>query len=156
MKFETTDLSELCREIAQQYTILLSEFETEISIDDSVTVLGDRKYLEWAIKNLLNNALQHTAKGERICFTLRRKVNTAEIGVYNQGNPIAAEDMEHLWDAFYRADKSRTNTNAGKGKKNVGLGLYIVKTVIEKHGGTYRIQNESDGVSAYITLNIAD
>jgi len=72
MKLETTDLSELCREIAQQYTILLSEFETEISIDDAVTVLGDSKYLERAIKNLLNNALQHTAKGERIRFTLRR------------------------------------------------------------------------------------
>jgi len=81
---------------------------------------------------------------------------TAEIGVYNQGKTIAAEDRGHLWDAFYRADKSRTNTNAGIGKKNVGLGLYIVKTVIEKHGGIYRIQNEADGVSAYITLNITE
>ena len=78
----------------------------------------------------------------------------AEIGVYNQGKPIAEEDMEHLWDAFYRADKSRTAT--GKGKKNIGLGLYIVKTVMEKHGGTYHIQNEADGVSAHIALAVIE
>ena len=154
MNLEPIDLSELCREVARQYKPLLSGFEADITIDDSIKVLGDTKYLERAISNLLNNAMQHTAEGGRIRFSLHRAGNMAEVGVYNQGTPIAEEDMEHLWDAFYRADKSRTDT--GKGKKNIGLGLYIVKTVMEKHGGTYHIQNEADGVSAHIALAVIE
>ena len=154
MNLEPIDLSELCCEVARQYKPLLSGFDAEIAIEESIKVLVDTKYLERAISNLLNNAIQHTAEGGRIRFSLHRSGNTAEIGVYNQGTPIAEEDMEHLWDAFYRADKSRTDT--GKGKKNIGLGLYIVKMVMEKHGGTYHIQNEADGVSAHIALAVAE
>jgi len=149
LNFEAMDLADLCRDILREYRPLLEGFRTEVVLPDSLRVSADIKYLEQVIKNLLNNAVQHTDAGNKICLTLGDAGGKVRLSVFNQGDHIPEEALEHLWDAFYRIDKARTRD----GKNNVGLGLYIVKTVMDKHGGTCRIENTDGGVSVTITLN---
>lgn len=151
MTLETLSLSELCSGILQQYQPILKKYQTEIRISNHICVSGDRKYLEWVIKNILNNATQHTKESDYICITVKRTEQKAVLEIYNQGKPIAEEDLAHIWEAFYRADKARAHNE----NKNVGLGLYIVKTVMEKHHGDYYIRNQSDGVKVGITFPIS-
>ena len=143
------DLTELCRDILRQYQPILSEYQTKVSLEESAVVSGDDKYLEQVIKNILNNAVQHTAAGNEIRITLGSADSKACLEIFNQGEHIPEEDLEHLWDAFYRTDKARTRD----GKNNVGLGLYIVKTVMDKHSGTCHIENTDGGVTVTIILN---
>lgn len=149
LNFEEVDLTELCRDILREYQPILSECQTKVSLEESAVVSGDIKYLEQVIKNILNNAVQHTAPGNEIRITLGSADGKACLEVFNQGEHIPEDDLEHLWDAFYRTDKARTRDE----KNNVGLGLYIVKTVMDKHGGTCHIENTDGGVTVTITLN---
>lgn len=150
MDFEEIDLSGFCLGILHQYQPILENYQAEIQIEDGIFVSGDRKYLEQAVKNILNNAVQHTEEGRQFRIWLKCISQKAVIEVYNRGKAIPEEDLAHIWDAFYRTDKARTRN----GDKNIGLGLYIVKTVMEKHKGDYYIRNQDEGVVAGITLDI--
>lgn len=149
LNFEEVDLTELCRDILREYQPILSEYQIKVSLTESAGVSTDAKYLEQVIKNILNNAVQHTAAGNEIRITLGSTDGKACLEIFNQGEHIPEEDLEHLWDAFYRTDKARTRD----GKNNVGLGLYIVKTVMDKHSGTCHVENTDGGVIVTITLN---
>ncbi|MGN1444083.1 MAG: sensor histidine kinase [Acutalibacteraceae bacterium] len=149
MKFERISLTELCKNMIQQYSPVFDKYQCEMNLQENINISGDAKYLEQSFKNLLNNAVQHTAEGGRIKVSLEKADGKAVFSVYNQGEPVPNEDIEHIWDAFYRADKSRTRTVYN----NIGLGLSIVKTVTDKHEGTYQVKNVSDGVCFSITLN---
>ncbi|MGN1195393.1 MAG: ATP-binding protein [Acutalibacteraceae bacterium] len=148
MKFEEFSLTELCRNIIQQYNPIFEKYKFEINLHENIKVSGDTKYLEQSVKNLLNNAVQHTTEGGNIKILLEEVNGQAVFSVYNQGEHISDEDIAHIWDAFYRADKSRTRTIY----KNIGLGLYIVKTVMDKHKGTYSVKNVPGGVCFSISL----
>ena len=120
-----------------------------MTLSDNIIVLGDINYLEQIVKNILNNAVQHTKIGDEIRVALGRIDDKVQLEIFNQGNPIPEEDLEHLWDAFYRIDKARTRGD----KNNVGLGLYIVKTVIDKMGGICSIKNKDNGVVVTVILD---
>ena len=149
LNFEDLDIAELCRDILREYQPILEEYQTSIDLEESAVVYGDIKYLEQVIKNILNNAVQHTKNGHGIRINLRSINGKINLGIANQGECISEKDLEHIWEAFYRTDKARTRD----GKNNVGLGLYIVKTVIDKHNGTCRIYNTDNGVAVSITLD---
>ena len=149
LNFAEVDISELCRDILREYQPILSEYQAKVSLTESAVVSGDIKYLEQVIKNILNNAVQHTSVGNEISITLGSADGKTCLQIFNQGEHIPEEDLAHLWDAFYRTDKARTRD----GKNNVGLGLYIVKTVMDKHSGTCHIENSDGGVTVTIALN---
>ncbi len=148
LNFAEVDLTELCKEILREYQPILSDYQTKVSLTESAVVSGDIKYLEQVIKNILNNAVQHTATSNEISIILEKTASKTCLKIFNQGEHIPEEDLEHLWDAFYRTDKARTRD----GKNNVGLGLYIVKTVMDKHGGICHIENTDGGVTVSIIL----
>lgn len=149
LSLETVDLGELCRDVLREYHPILDGYQTNVSLSENVIVSGDVKYLAQVIKNILNNAVQHTDNGGEIRIALRRESGKASLEIFNQGEHISEEDLEHIWDAFYRTDKARTRN----GKNNVGLGLYIVKTVMDKLGGTCCVENTDGGVTVTITLD---
>ncbi|MBQ6843335.1 MAG: HAMP domain-containing histidine kinase [Agathobacter sp.] len=146
---EEMDLTQLCRDILREYEPVLSSYQTNIQLSDNIFILGDIKYLEWVIKNILNNAVQHTDAGGEIQVTLQKIENKVHFEVFNQGKHIPEEDLQHLWDAFYRTDKARTCN----GENNVGLGLYIVKTIIDKSRGECSIENRDHGVVVTVVLD---
>ncbi|MFI3212716.1 MAG: ATP-binding protein [Eubacteriales bacterium] len=142
MELKGFDFSELCLNLVIKMKPLLEPFQLQYEIEEGLWIEGDEKYLEQAMKNYVTNAISHTKSGDRISITLHKQEDTCVFTVYNQGKNIADGDLPYVWDSFYRVDKARVRSG-----KNVGLGLYIVKTIIEKHGGVYQVINQSDGVA---------
>jgi two-component system, OmpR family, heavy metal sensor histidine kinase CusS len=108
----------------------------------------DRTLLQRAITNLVANALSHTPAGGEVRVALRREGTGVAIEVRDSGEGIAAEDLPHIFDRFYRADKQRASS-AGR----VGLGLTIAKSIVELHGGALAIASElHKGTTVTLTL----
>ena len=93
-------------------------------------VSGDPMRLEQALQNLAANALRHTPRGGRVALDAALDDGSVIVTVSDTGSGIAAEHLPHVFDRFYKADPSRVGQSAGS-----GLGLSIVKAIVERHGG---------------------
>ena len=94
-----------------------------------------------AVENLLSNAALYSPEGAEIRVTAAGRGAQVVLTVENTGARIPAEALPHLFEAFYRAEPSRSRATGGS-----GLGLYLVRMIVERHGGTCRIENSADGV----------
>ncbi len=99
--------------------------------------------------NLLSNGIQYSPENERIEIRTQKKNEQLEIVVKNHGVTIEENDIQHIWDRFYRAEKSRNRSLGGS-----GLGLTIVKNILELHHSEYGICNEGNAVIFSFTLDI--
>ena len=118
---------------------------------NEAVVIGDHERLRQLLRNLLENAIQHTPAGTTIDIHLRRRDNLAELAVADAGPGIAAEHLPRIWDRFYRVDKARSRALGG-----TGLGLAIVKYIAEAHGGTVYAHSElGKGTTFAIALPLA-
>ncbi len=138
MDLKDGSLSNVCKNFIQKLAPILEEFNVISEIADDVDAVFDEKYIEMAMRNYIVNATEHAKKGSTIKITLDKN---RSFSVYNEGSPINDDDFGRIWESFYRADKSHN-----RGNNNVGLGLSIVKAVIEGHGGRYSAQNIDKGV----------
>lgn len=111
---------------------------------DNVQITGNQSLFEKALHNIINNAICHSPAGTGIYITLTEK----ELLVRNEGITIPPDDLEKIFMPFYRVEKSRNKLTGG-----TGLGLYLVKNILEQHGLPYRIKNEKNGVCFKITIN---
>src|SRR5215213_455063 len=112
----------------------MPDYATDIEIDQPIVVQGDQERLTQLLRNLLENATQHTPPGTLIHVRLRRMQDQAELSVIDSGPGIAAEHLPRIWDRFYRVDKARSRALGG-----TGLGLAIVKYIAEAHGGSVQV-----------------
>jgi two-component system, OmpR family, heavy metal sensor histidine kinase CusS len=96
-----------------------------------------------ALSNLVMNAIQYCASGSTISVSITREGERVRVAVKNPGEPIPAAMLDHLFDRFYRAESSRTNS-----RENHGLGLAIVKAVAEMHSGTVSVES-ANGVNVF-------
>ncbi len=123
----------------------------ELSIDREDAdfwVEGDAELLERAVQNLLSNAIKYSDEGSRVVLTLRSKNDQAEIQVTDNGVGIDTAEVDNIFSRYKRAGQSRANLGAG-------LGLFFVKTVIQKHSGTIDVQSVlGEGASFTIALPI--
>lgn len=147
MQFEHIDMSVLTREVAAKFQNAYDEFDLSFDIENDIEVFGDSKYLAQAIGNYISNAATHTKSGDKINVSLSSSDGNAVLGVFNEGENIDNEMIDDIWTPFFKSDKARTRTN-----NNVGLGLYIVKTIVEKHKGTVGVQNTPTGVTFTFTV----
>jgi signal transduction histidine kinase/CHASE2 domain-containing sensor protein len=113
---------------------------------DAGAVLGDAPLINGAVLNLVSNAIKYGQVGGDIRVRCVRSDNEVIIGVHNEGRPIPAEEIERLFDPFYRASKTE------KGKSGWGLGLAFVKRIAEKHGGSVRAESQGSGMLFEIRL----
>ena len=102
----------------------------ECDIESDIEVLGDRAKLEKVFSTLLENAFKYAGEGGTVEMSLRRLGGQAVISIKNTGTEIPPDEVEHVFDRFYRADKSRNADSGG-----FGLGLAIAKKTVEAHGG---------------------
>jgi len=124
-----------------------SEIQVEMKIRGDITgVPGDMGLLERVLTNLIENALSHTPAGGKITVGIQSGSGTLTIEVQDTGPGIAPEDLPHIFERFYRADKSRDRRIPG-----TGLGLAIVKGIMELHGGSVSARN-IPGSGALFTL----
>lgn len=124
----------------------------EVTMEQELTVAADPDYLARAVLNICENAQSHTSDGGVVSFRLERAEKEAVVSVYNQGAPIPEEKLGKIWESFYRTDEARTRTE----RHNVGLGLYIVKTIVAAHGGRCGAVNEADGVRFWLSLPMSN
>lgn len=139
---EIIDLSELCKYTVSKMDIVLKDTDYKTEIEENIFVSGDGKYLEQAMNNYLSNAATHTEAGKKIRIRLYSENGEAVFSVYNEGGHIDPLKLPHIWERFYKTDESRVRSETA----HAGLGLYIVKTVIEKLGGFCSAENVSGGV----------
>jgi len=110
-------------------------------------VRGDARRLEQALQNLVANALRHTPTGGAVSLKCRLDGGDVVIAVQDTGHGIAPEHLPNIFDRFYKGDTSRAGSAAGS-----GLGLSIVKAVVDRHGGTIAVFSSPDGTTFELRL----
>jgi signal transduction histidine kinase len=112
------------------------------------TVTAGQAHLAIVFRNLLNNALKYTPDGGQITWQIRAENENIHHIISDTGQGIAADDLPHVFDRFYRVDKSRSRAVPG-----VGLGLSLVRTVVEFYGGSVQMESEGmgQGTAVHIT-----
>ena len=112
-------------------------------------ISGDPDRMQQVVWNLLSNAIKFTPKGGRVQVRVVRADSHVEITVADTGRGIAAEFLPHVFDRFRQADQTTTRTHGG-----LGLGLAIVRQLVELHGGTVRVESEGEGRGTSFTVSL--
>ncbi len=144
LKCRNFDIGEFTRESIESYDILAKESGIEIinNIPNGLMGRGDPERLEMVIHNYVSNALSHAKYDKKIILSARETEDSVRVSVFNTGDHIAENDLENIWQSFYRADKAHSREEG-----RFGLGLSIVKAIQELHGMPYSAQNVEGGVT---------
>ena len=137
LRFAPVDLAELVRDTAEGMRTMAERAGVAVAVtapDGSVSAFVDAAHLERALRNVVRNAIEHSSAGDAVEVSLSAAGATAVIGVADQGVGIAAADVEHVFDRFYRSDTSRSRDRGGS-----GLGLAIARWIVERHGGAITV-----------------
>lgn len=154
---ERFDVTALIRNYIQSAGILTKQNEITVRMEDygSVYVWGDVYKTEEVFMNYFSNAVNHCQtmdirKGKIIVISLEQREGNIRIGVFNTGKPIPEEAVPHLWEKFYKVDKARTREYGGS-----GVGLSIVKAIMESVNQKFGVENYSNGVLFWFELESA-
>ena len=149
---ERFDITELIKNCVAASEILIKQNGVQVTVDDlePVYVWGDEFKIEEVFMNYFSNALNHADFNKQIIVSSQRKdeENKVRIKVFNTGNLIPEECMCHLWDKFYKVDKARTREYGGS-----GVGLSIVKAIMESLNQSYGVENKETGVEFWFELS---
>ena len=143
-------LHELLRQILDLYRPNFLEKEIEVQwhlAPDSDKVTADRDKLLQAIRNLADNAWKYTPRRGAVTISAERNAGFIKVVFANSGSLIAAKDLPYLFERFFRADRSRSRDAGG-----AGIGLAIVKELIEAHGGMVGAESAAGGTRVWFTL----
>lgn len=148
LELEEISMDDLLKKIIKKNSMRFEEEEINLKVSyEHLLIHGDAIRIEQAIQNYINNALSHVDKKKILDISLKSYDNTVEISVYNSGNKIAKEDIEKIWKGFVRIDKVRNYK-----EKRVGLGLTIVKQIVDLHNGICGVENQLDGVKFWFRI----
>jgi two-component system, OmpR family, heavy metal sensor histidine kinase CusS len=147
---ETVDIAHELGLIREFYDAMASEagVRIEVEAEPHLAAAVDRTLLQRAVSNLVANGLEHTASGGTVRILAWRDGQAVVVEVADTGCGIAAEHLPHVFDRFYRVDRTRSAAGG-----NVGLGLAIVKTVATLHGGAVSIDS-AIGRGTRVTIRI--
>ena len=152
VSMERFDITALIRNYISSSDILLKERDISVRMEDyeAIYVWGDEFKVEEVFMNYFTNAI-HYAQGENIIdVKLRSTDQQVRISVFNTGAPIPQDSIGHIWEKFYKVDKARTREYGGS-----GIGLSIVKAIVESMNQKYGVVNYENGVEFWFTLDIA-
>lgn len=154
---ERFDITELISDLLSSARILLQQNDAhvEYEAEGPLYVYADEFKMEEVLTNYLNNAMNHLdgARTIRICATRIRTTageDQIKVSVHNTGERIPEEDLPNLWTKFFKVDKARTRAYGGS-----GIGLSIVKAIMDAHHQTCGAMNTEDGVEFWFTLAAA-
>jgi signal transduction histidine kinase len=156
LRYESTDVSHLIRKIIEKGAPLVwQSSRIEMVADtpsETVNVLVDPQRLEQILRNLLHNAVRHTAPGGIVAVEVKVEPEVVIILVKDTGEGISPNDLPHIWERFYQTGSSQTHIDNG-----AGLGLALVKEWIEEMGGTVSVEstvNEGSCFRLYLPRSI--
>lgn len=149
------DFQRLClNDIANQVTMDYSPLFEKVNLDLKVSI-PDEKFYVWidpdnyvrVIENLLGNALKYSLKPSEVTVLLSLEHHGVKMTIQNQGQVIDAESLSHIFDRFYRLEKSRSKETGG-----AGLGLAIAKSIVELHGGKIWAESKNETICFNVWL----
>ncbi|MFT3985689.1 MAG: HAMP domain-containing sensor histidine kinase [Lachnospiraceae bacterium] len=147
---ERFDITELIRNCTNSIDIMLRQNEIKLVFNckEPIYVWADEFKLEQIINNYLSNAI-HYAAGEKVIeITIERVEGRIRIKVFNTGSPIPEESIPHLWTKFYKVDTARTREYGGS-----GIGLSIVKAIMDSMNQQYGVINYDNGVAFWFEVD---
>jgi len=137
LDYETVRLDDLLREVVQLYQDRSRRHRFELHIATAHTeIAADAGRVRQVLNNLVSNAVKYSPQGGLIKVSLERLTATCRFSVTDEGIGMTAEQVEHIFDRFYRADTSNTAV------QGVGLGMSIVRHIIRAHQGEIRVESE--------------
>lgn len=152
ISFEQFDITELIRGVIQSCEIIIRQKGADVRFEQNapVYVWADQFKVEQVVRNYLSNALNHVSAENIIDIRIvsRENQDKVKISVFNTGNQIPQEDIERIWDKFYKVDKARTREYGGN-----GIGLSIVKAIMDSFGQQYGVENYNNGVAFWFELD---
>ncbi|MBO5056333.1 MAG: GHKL domain-containing protein [Lachnospiraceae bacterium] len=149
---ERFDIAALVKNYLQSADILCRQKDVKLIMGEysPVYVWADEFLIEEVFGNYFSNAMNHVA-GERVIdVKLSVKDKIVRVSVFNTGQPIPEDSLEHIWEKFYKVDKARTRQYGGS-----GIGLSIVKAIMESMNREYGVRNYDNGVEFWFELETA-
>ena len=149
-QFERIDITSLIRGVVQSLEIMAKQKEADIRMNtqEPVFVWADEFKVEQVVRNYVSNALNHVDENRIVDIRIEERDGKIRISVFNTGEPIPEEDIEHIWEKFYKVDKARTREYGGN-----GIGLSIVKAIMESFHQNYGVKNYENGVQFWFELD---
>lgn len=149
---EHFDLNSVIQSVVNSSEILFRQKKVELSYQPSerpLMVWADEYMIEEVVSNYVSNALNHVKYDRKIEIKTVQDGDHICVSVFNTGDPIPEEDLEKIWTKFYKVDKARTREYGGN-----GIGLSIVKAVMEAHNQRYGVHNYDNGVEFWFELDM--
>lgn len=146
---ESVNVDDVITELMNIYGDLFDQknIVVDVNVERNLVLLMNHELVKDCIGALLSNACNYSPAGADVYVSGVKRGTMIEISVENTGVTIDEEHLQHLYEAFYRTDKSRNSNTGGS-----GLGLYLVKLVTENCGGSCKIENTENGVKSTIVL----
>ena len=153
VEIDSFDLSSLIQSIvdAQRMTSEEAGVSVEDRVPGHIMVWGDEFKIEEVLTNYFTNAIHHAEGDKRMIISSEQKDGRVRISVYNDGKPIPEEDLDRIWEKFYKVDKARTRAYGGS-----GIGLSIVKAIMDAHGQACGALNHEHGVEFWFELELCE
>ena len=146
---ERFDVSELLNKIIQKHQITFNNNNIIFSnsIINNGIIYGDKSKLELVISNFITNAVRYVDDKKIINIELLETPEMYEFKIYNTAKPLEKDDIKKIWGSFYKVDKAHSREKGG-----TGIGLYLVKTILELHNFDYGVRNVNEGVEFYVKI----
>ena len=150
ISMERFDITALIRNYIASSEILLKQKDISVRMEDyeEIYVWGDEFRVEEVFMNYFSNAINHAGDDRIIDVRISKEAERVRVSVFNTGEPIPEESVGHIWEKFYKVDKARTREYGGS-----GIGLSIVKVIMESMNQEYGVTNYSNGVEFWFTLD---
>lgn len=148
------DIVELIRNTIKSYNVILEEQNIKVEFDEkhAIYVCADDFYIEQVINNYFSNAIKNIEEIEgskkiRIGIKKSEEQGKIRVSVFNTGKNIDEEEISRIWNRFYKVDESRQRSKGGS-----GIGLSLVKAIMNKYENQYGVENQKDGVEFYFEI----
>ncbi len=147
LNMKRVELDALIVEVFQEMHVLAgNKINLHLNEIDQLTVRGDRDRLKQVFLNLISNAIQYTPPGGDVFVSLAKVTDQARVIIRDTGPGIPNEDLPHIFERFYRAEKSRTRSIVS----GFGLGLSIAHWIVEHHRGRIEVESKEGSGTAFI------
>lgn len=150
VELERFDVVALIRSVLENYELMIKQngIRLQFQQPEQIDVWADEYMIEEVVTNYLTNAIHYAGNEKVIDVRVFREAGSVRVSFFNTGDPIPEEDIDKIWMKFYKVDKARTREYGGN-----GIGLSIVKAIMESHNKPYGVVNHSNGVEFWFELD---
>ena len=150
LDLKSLDLQELLEEVGEQMRLLADNHAMVLNygLVEHVSIQGDREHIKRLLLNLIDNAIKYTPAGGQVTLSLRGDGKWAHLGISDTGIGLTEAEQEQIFNRFYRAAEARSQSGGG-----AGLGLSIVQSIAEAHGGTIQVES-TPGQGSTFTVSL--